>query len=255
MIVVCPSCQARFQYDDARFQGVSSKRFRCPKCEHVFEVANPLLAAPELEPMPEPPPAPMSVPILPPPPAPVAAPSVPSTPIAPPTVAFDSAAFARKVSGSGQPTPVPPGYASQPGTSSGSALSGQETTARRDREAFLASVGVGGAALPGGMRFSLAYLSGPNASTVKQLESPQTLIGRDDGDVITKDPETSRRHAMLEIHSDGTVWLTDLGSTNGTFVDGVQIFGTLQISNRQEFTCGKSTFMLLIRKEDSLSMD
>lgn len=255
MIVVCPSCQARFQYDDARFQGVPSKRFRCPKCEHVFEVANPLLAAPELEPMPEPLPEPMPAPALPPSPTLAAAPSV--APAPPPTVAFDSAAFARKVSGASQPTPaapVPvPGL--PPGIASGGALSGQETTARRDREAFLTSVGVGAAALPLGMRFSLAYLSGPNASTVKQLESPQTLIGRDDGDVITKDPETSRRHAMLEIHSDGTVWLTDMGSTNGTFVDGVQIFGTLQISNRQEFTCGKSTFMLLIRKEDSLSMD
>ena len=134
-------------------------------------------------------------------------------------------------------------------------MSGQETTARRDREAFLASVGVGMASLPADMRFSLAYLSGPKASTVKVLESPQTLIGREEGDIITKDPETSRRHAMIEIHSDGTVWLTDLGSTNGTFVDGIQIFGTLQISNRQEFTCGKSTFMLLVRKDDSLSMD
>ncbi|HNX94117.1 MAG TPA: FHA domain-containing protein [Holophaga sp.] len=253
MIVVCPSCQARFQYDDARFQGVPSKRFRCPKCEHVFEVANPLLAAPELEPMPEPLPEPMPAPVLPPSPTLAAAPSV--APAPPPTVAFDSAAFARKVSGASQPTPAAPVPGLPPGIASGGALSGQETTARRDREAFLTSVGVGAAALPLGMRFSLAYLSGPNASTVKQLESPQTLIGRDDGDVITKDPETSRRHAMLEIHSDGTVWLTDMGSTNGTFVDGVQIFGTLQISNRQEFTCGKSTFMLLIRKEDSLSMD
>jgi pSer/pThr/pTyr-binding forkhead associated (FHA) protein len=73
--------------------------------------------------------------------------------------------------------------------------------------------------------------------------------------VITRDPETSRRHAAIDIHADGTVWLTDLGSTNGTFVDGVQIFGTIQLVDRQEFTCGKSTFMLLVRKEDSLHMD
>jgi predicted Zn finger-like uncharacterized protein len=230
MIVVCPSCSARFQYDEARFQGASAKRFRCPKCDHVFMVANPTHASAALAPQP---------------PSPAAAP-----PPAAPTVAFDSASFARKAAGrasapiSMPPTPVPADGAT-----------GQETTARRDREAFLASVGVGMASLPSDMRFSLAYLSGPKASTVKVLESPQTLIGREDGDIITKDPETSRRHAMIEIHSDGTVWLTDLGSTNGTFVDGIQIFGTLQISNRQEFTCGKSTFMLLVRKDDSLSMD
>jgi len=226
MIVVCPACSARFQYDEARFQGAPSKRFRCPKCEHVFQAANPSLSAPA--------------------PRTQAAP-----PVAAPTVAFDSASFSQKVSSPGRPisSPTPAPLPADDG------MSGQETTARRDREAFLASVGVGMASLPADMRFSLAYLSGPKASTVKVLESPQTLIGREEGDIITKDPETSRRHAMIEIHSDGTVWLTDLGSTNGTFVDGIQIFGTLQISNRQEFTCGKSTFMLLVRKDDSLSMD
>jgi predicted Zn finger-like uncharacterized protein len=235
MIVVCPSCQARFQYDEARFQGVPSKRFRCPKCDHVFEVNNPLVAAPEA---------------LPAPPAPV----VPAKP-SPSTVVFDASAFAQKVSGaSGPKTFEPPQHSPTP-----SAMppedAGQETTSRRNREAFLASVGVGTASIPSDMRFSLAYLTGPKASTVKMIDTPQTLIGRDEGDVITRDPETSRRHAMLEIHSDGTVWLTDMGSTNGTFVDGVQIFGTIQIGNRQEFTCGKSTFMLLARKEDSLTMD
>jgi pSer/pThr/pTyr-binding forkhead associated (FHA) protein len=119
---------------------------------------------------------------------------------------------------------------------------------------MLAAAGIRGN-LPPGLRISLAYLSGPEASRVKMLEACRTYIGREEGDVITKDPETSRRHATVDIHADGTVWLTDLGSTNGTFVDGIQIFGTTQIMDRQEFTCGKSTFMLLIRQEDSLNMD
>ncbi|HWQ09978.1 MAG TPA: zinc-ribbon domain-containing protein, partial [Holophaga sp.] len=46
MIVVCPSCSARFQYDEARFQGAKSKRFRCPKCSQVFEAENPTYAPP-----------------------------------------------------------------------------------------------------------------------------------------------------------------------------------------------------------------
>jgi hypothetical protein len=177
-----------------------------------------------------------------------------TAPMTAPTVAFDAASFAQKMSSRTEAEPpAAPSY--QPLPSDNEALPGQETTARRDRDAFLASVGVGTASLPSDMKFSLAYLSGPKASTVKVLDKPQTLIGREDGDIITKDPETSRRHSLIEIHSDGTVWLTDLGSTNGTFVDGIQIFGTIQISNRQEFTCGKSTFMLLVRKDDSLSMD
>jgi len=239
MIVVCPSCSARFQYDEARFQGVPYKRFRCPKCDHVFQAVNPIHAV-------APTPA-----VLPP------APHVPAHPTAAPTVAFDAAAYAQKRSGEGRSQTAPAPSYSQEATfqSVNEGLTGQETTARRDRDAFLASVGVGTANLPSDMKFSLAYLSGPKASTVKVLDKPQTLIGREDGDIITKDPETSRRHSLIEIHSDGTVWLTDLGSTNGTFVDGIQIFGTIQIANRQEFTCGKSTFMLLVRKDDSLSME
>lgn len=218
MIVVCPSCSARFQYDEARFLGARSKRFRCPKCAHVFEADNPSYA-----------------------PA--------------PTTVFNAEAFAAKQNRPPEPMPEP-----QPEPPPSMPLlpdgepAGQETAARHDREAMLAAAGIR-AGIPSGIRVSLAYLSGPQASTVKGLESYRTLIGREEGDVITRDPETSRRHAAIDIHADGTVWLTDLGSTNGTFVDGVQIFGTIQLVDRQEFTCGKSTFMLLVRKEDSLHMD
>jgi predicted Zn finger-like uncharacterized protein len=217
MIVVCPSCSARFQYDEARFQGARSKRFRCPKCEHVFEAENPSHS-----------------------PA--------------PTTVFNAAAFAAKPN---PPPDLPP--VQEPGLDLGAPDwsgpgSGQETAARHDREAMLAAAGIR-ANVPPGMRISLAYLSGPQASLVKVLDSCRTLIGREEGDIVTKDPETSRRHATLDIHTDGTVWLTDLGSTNGTFVDGIQIFGMIQLMDRQEFTCGKSTFMLLIRKEDSLNLD
>ena len=59
MIVVCPACQARFQYADGRFGGAPVKRFKCPKCSHVFEVANPALAAPRIVAVPPPAPAPM----------------------------------------------------------------------------------------------------------------------------------------------------------------------------------------------------
>ncbi len=46
MIVVCPSCSVRFQYDEEHFQGAQFKRFKCPKCKHPFEAENPSYAAP-----------------------------------------------------------------------------------------------------------------------------------------------------------------------------------------------------------------
>jgi len=127
------------------------------------------------------------------------------------------------------------------------------TTAKRDREAMLLAAGLHAPGMPPGLRFSLAFLSGPQASTVQLLEKTKTLIGREDGDVVTRDPETSRQHATLEILRDGTVWLNDLQSTNGTFVNGERIPEPVQLHSHQEFTCGNSTFMLLVRRTDEFS--
>jgi predicted Zn finger-like uncharacterized protein len=205
MIVVCPACQARFQYDENRFGHTPTKRFKCPKCSHLFEVMNPLLAA---LPVGETLAHPLTMPL---PPEPEPQPK----PEAPPTA----------------PTPIP----------------SARTTARRDRESLLVAAGLQQPGMPPGLRFSLAFLTGPQASTVQVLDRPQVVIGREEGDVITRDPETSRRHAQLEIAGDGTVWITDQQSTNGTFVGGERISGTVQLLSQQEFTCGNSTFMLLIR--------
>jgi pSer/pThr/pTyr-binding forkhead associated (FHA) protein len=48
-------------------------------------------------------------------------------------------------------------------------------------------------------------------------------IGRDsDCDVVFDEPEMARRHAVIEISGD-SVYLRDLGSTSGTYVNGVQV--------------------------------
>jgi adenylate cyclase len=78
------------------------------------------------------------------------------------------------------------------------------------------------------------------------LINPETSIGRDSGDIATLDPETSSRHAVVEVAEDGSVWLIDCGSRNGTFTEGNAIDGRTQLSDRQEFTCGNSGFMLVI---------
>lgn len=73
--------------------------------------------------------------------------------------------------------------------------------------------------------FRLVMRSGPSVGKVYPLEKPELFIGRDlSNDVVINDPEISRRHARLFLQGNGYV-LEDLGSTNGSFVNGQRLMG------------------------------
>ena len=53
-----------------------------------------------------------------------------------------------------------------------------------------------------------------------QLTGAVTVLGRgSEADIVVDDPGVSRRHAEIRLDGGGAA-LRDLGSTNGTFVDG-----------------------------------
>lgn len=55
------------------------------------------------------------------------------------------------------------------------------------------------------------------------------VIGRDrDAALVLPDPEVSRRHVRLETQN-GTVFLRDLGSSNGTFLNGKRLTGAIEL--------------------------
>ncbi|MCJ7567952.1 MAG: FHA domain-containing protein [Anaerolineales bacterium] len=71
--------------------------------------------------------------------------------------------------------------------------------------------------------FRMIVRTGPNPGTVFELTKDVSLIGRDvTNDVIVGDAEVSRQHARLTRTPGGYV-LEDLGSTNGTFVNGERL--------------------------------
>lgn len=41
MIIECPSCHSKYQYDEERFERKPSKRIKCARCQQIFEIQNP----------------------------------------------------------------------------------------------------------------------------------------------------------------------------------------------------------------------
>ncbi|MET9803218.1 FHA domain-containing protein [Streptomyces sp. NPDC006368] len=61
-------------------------------------------------------------------------------------------------------------------------------------------------------------------TSVRPLPARTVRIGRGpDNDLVVDDLTVSRRHAELEAHPDGTYWIHDVGSHNGTFLNGRRV--------------------------------
>jgi len=74
-------------------------------------------------------------------------------------------------------------------------------------------------------QFQLIMRTGPTPGAAYTLEGDQLMIGRDStNEIVINDAEVSRRHARLTFQG-GKYVLEDLGSTNGTFVNGQRLAG------------------------------
>lgn len=74
-------------------------------------------------------------------------------------------------------------------------------------------------------QFQLIMRTGPTPGAAFILEGDQLNIGRDsNNEIVINDAEVSRRHARLTFQG-GKYVLEDLGSTNGTFVNGQRLAG------------------------------
>jgi hypothetical protein len=72
-------------------------------------------------------------------------------------------------------------------------------------------------------KFQFVMRSGPSVGAIYPLDGDQVTIGREASNTIQiNDAEISRRHARLQ-YQGGKYVLEDLGSTNGTHVNGQRI--------------------------------
>ena len=72
----------------------------------------------------------------------------------------------------------------------------------------------------------------------------QLMVGRDPAcDIVLDDPSVSRRHARVFL-AEGGVYLEDLGSQNGTMVNGAAIHMPCQLRSGDELAAGEACWKL-----------
>ncbi|HKC26095.1 MAG TPA: FHA domain-containing protein [Thermoanaerobaculia bacterium] len=237
MIIQCGKCLTRYHYDEERFGSALVKKIRCTKCSEIFEIRNP--ATPREE-------------------APGRAPLMLSEDFTLDPTEMASEPRRRPVpsrSGPGAvdemlstirgrlPTPTPPPLPS-PGVR-------PPSPANQSTGEFPP---VGGSSerplkLPDWYRLSLACIAGPDSGRIFEIEKPKVTIGRVNAEVVLSDTQCSRQHALIEVMDD-EAWLTDLGSTNGTFI-GDRRITRHPLDNRAEFDVGTTTLMFLRTRKES----
>ena len=93
--------------------------------------------------------------------------------------------------------------------------------------------------------FQLVMRTGPNPGEVIPLTKNEIYIGRDvNNDVVVNDQEVSRKHARLVMQAGGYV-LEDLGSTNGTYVNGQRLMGPHVLRTGETVMLGENVSLVL----------
>lgn len=192
MIIECPNCHSKYQYNEERFERKLSKKIKCAKCGTIFEIFNPS--------------------------------SESQAPVSPPK---GDSTFHSTPKRDREPDPPVPAASPSPPPASPKPSSLQ---------------------MPAGKRLSLAIIDGPDAGRVFRIEKPRVTVGRTGADLNLNDTEASRQHAAVEVHDTDYV-VNDLGSTNGTLVDGAKITEPTELHDKGEFQVGSSTIMLIVTED------
>jgi pSer/pThr/pTyr-binding forkhead associated (FHA) protein len=78
--------------------------------------------------------------------------------------------------------------------------------------------------MPEGREFYLEYMSGPNKARSLKLDKGRVILGRgEEADINVDDTGVSRKQAMIEIISRDQIYISDLASQNGTWLNGIRI--------------------------------
>jgi predicted Zn finger-like uncharacterized protein len=120
---------------------------------------------------------------------------------------------------------------------------------RDDQKTRVSGFHAGAGQLPLDKVVSLSVTEGPARGKLFRITKPVVSVGRMGTDIVIEDPEISRKHCALVINGQSAT-LTDLGTTNGTLVDGQRI-ATYELHHLQEFRIGASTVMFMVTAKEA----
>ena len=87
------------------------------------------------------------------------------------------------------------------------------------------------------IKASITIIEGDHQGQSLTLTKQKTYIGRSRGDFVIADRKVSSEHCCLTIEDD-KLFIEDLASTNGTFVNEVRINDKVELKNLDEVTVG-----------------
>lgn len=100
----------------------------------------------------------------------------------------------------------------------------------------------------------LKVISGPNAGAEIGLQKNHSyVIGKDteSSDIVFQDLSVSRNHAKLSIDAQGKAEIEDLGSKNGTLINGIPIQEKRPVTPQDLVALGTTTFLIIDREAET----
>jgi type III secretion system YscD/HrpQ family protein len=107
-------------------------------------------------------------------------------------------------------------------------------------------------ATPPEARWMIKVITGPNAGAEFYMSRGKTyVIGKDPSlcDIIFQDLSVSRQHARLSVDETDQVFIEDLGSRNGTLVNGKTITGRELLASQDQVSLGTTSFLVIDREQ------
>lgn len=97
--------------------------------------------------------------------------------------------------------------------------------------------------------YGLEVISSGNGKDLKDgsiipIRSDFTIGRKDENSIVLSDQHVSGNHARIIVRNNG-LFIEDLNSTNGTYLNGTKIKGKVRLSNKDQIKIGTAVFKIL----------